>query len=364
MRTIISTFIAAILIFTNFSFAVSANPKLRAINRAKTNQLVAMLPESEAVVTVDIKRLFGEAMPIMLSSKPTMVADISSKIEQMRASTGVDIRKFDLVVAGVNAKRIETKVEDKVSSTFIPEAVMIARGEVDSAAVINAAKTASDNKYKEESLGGKIIYVFSAKDIAEKIKEKVAKDTTANKVENTEKLNKILGMDISDMAISAVDANTIAFGNVERVRAAVEGKTKMSSQVTSLLNRKQFSIINFAAKSPAGISDLLPIENDDLGKSIESIRYAFGNMDVVENNAVFGVTAKTQQSTHAQGLFDTLDVFQALGKMLLGSSKRPDQQLYARLLEQAKLSRSGTEVSLDIQVPKADMDILMGILIK
>ena len=50
--------------------------------------------------------------------------------------------------------------------------------------------------------------------------------------------------------------------------------------------------------------------------------------------------------------------------MALGSSKRADQQLYARLIENLALSKAETDVSMELQIPQADIDALMAILIK
>ena len=312
-----------------------------------------MLPDSEGVATVDVKRLFNEAVPSLLASKPAVINDITAKVDEFREFTGVDVRKFDLIVAGINSKKVGTKIE--------PEAVIIARGEIDSAGVISAAKKAADNKYKEESIGSKTIYVFSAKEIAEKIKEKAARSASE---ENKETVDKAWAMNISDLAISAHDANTVIFGNVERVRAAAEGKTKVSAQLTTLLNRKQFAVINFAAMMPAGMGEFVPVDNDELGAGINNIKSVFGSADIIDGNTSFSITAKLAQKADAEAFQDLLTVLQTFGKGALGSSKRTDQKLYARLLGNAKLSRVGADISLDINVPKADMDQLMGILIK
>lgn len=350
MQTRVFSFFAAILLLSNLVLVSTANPTVRSVKRAKTNQLVSMLPASDGIVTLDVKRFFGEALPIVLAAKPTMLNEILAKVAAMQERTGIDVRQFEFIVAGIAANKVGDKHE--------LDPVMIARGGVNSATIIAAAKTAADNKFKEESVSGKTMYTFAAKEIAAKIAD------NAGNAKNEKATDKFYGKLSSDLAIAAIDANTIVFGGATRVRQTLEGRSKPSAEITTLLNRKEFSVVNFAAKIPSGMSVFLPLENDELGKSVDSIQYAFGNMDIVAEQALFSMTAKTAQSSQAQELHDTLQVLQSLGKMALGSSKRPDQQLYARLIEKVKFGRSGSEVSLDLEIPKADMDMLMGILIK
>ncbi|HRJ88192.1 MAG: hypothetical protein JNK51_01290 [Blastocatellia bacterium] len=350
MQTRVFSFFAAILLLSNLVLVSTANPTVRSVKRAKTNQLVSMLPASDGIVTLDVKRFFGEALPIVLAAKPTMLNEILAKVAAMQERTGIDVRQFEFIVAGIAANKVGDKHD--------VDPVMIARGGVNSATIIAAAKTAADNKFKEESVSGKTMYTFAAKEIAAKIAD------NAGNAKNEKATDKFYGKLSSDLAIAAIDANTIVFGGATRVRQTLEGRSKPSAEITTLLNRKEFSVVNFAAKIPSGMSVFLPLENDELGKSVDSIQYAFGNMDIVAEQALFSMTAKTAQSSQAQELHDTLQVLQSLGKMALGSSKRPDQQLYARLIEKVKFGRSGSEVSLDLEIPKADMDMLMGILIK
>ena len=85
-------------------------------------------------------------------------------------------------------------------------------------------------------------------------------------------------------------------------------------------------------------------------------------MDVGVTGASLNLTARTLQNAQAQGLLETLEGLQMLGKAFLGGSKGPDKQVYARLIENAKFTAKGNEVMLDLQVPQSDIDILVGYL--
>lgn len=351
MKIRVFAFAAIAFLLSNFASVGSAGPTTKSVKRAKSNQLVAMLPASDAVATFDVKRFFDEALPTLLASNQPLLADVLAKVEKMNTTTGIDIRQFDLVAAGITAEQL-------AEGKYDVDGVMIARGDVNTAQMISLAKKAAGDKYKEETVNGKTMYVFAA---GELVKQKAPAVVDPSKQELAEK---VAAKMLKEIAVSAVDANTLAFGGVAKVREALEGKTKVGTDITELLNRKEFAAMNMAGKLPTGLKSFVPVANDELGNSIDSIKYFFGSMDVANGQMAMSVTARTQQISQAKQLYETLDVMQAFGKAALGSSKRTDQQLYARLIEKLVVARSGTEVSMDLVVPQADLDQLMAILTK
>ena len=352
MKHRLIAFFAAFLLLSNFTLLpAAAAAETPAVKRAKSDQLVAMLPAADAVVTVDIKRMFGEAVPMLLASKQAILGDVNAKIDEMRTKTGIDIRQFDLMAAGVTFTQ-------KADKKFATDAVVIARGAVSTSQIIAAARTAAKDKYKEETLAGRSIYIFSAKDAV------AAGRGAVTGTKDPGKFAKMIDKISGDIALTALDSNTVAFGDVDLVRSTVEARTRISADLITLLHKRPFAIANFAGKAPAGISSLLPVEQDEFSQSIESIKYAFGSMDAAGGVLSMNMTARTDGVESATQLYDTLEVLQAFGKMALGSSKRADQQLYARLIEGLALSKAETDVSMELQIPQADIDALMAILIK
>lgn len=343
--------LAFLALALQFSVPTLADGTAKRKQKLQTNQLVAMLPASDGVLTLHVQRFFNDAMPSVLAGNKGVLADVVAKIDEMKQKTGIDVRSFEYVAAGITVRPVNGKQDD-----FEP--VVIARGNVDTEKVIAAAKTAAKGKYREERSGDKVIYVFPAKEIADANRPANA-DPNAMKI-----VDKIIGQALNEVALSAISPNTIAFGKPERVRETIEGKTRVSSDLIELLNRKELVVVNMASKVPSGLGAFLPLDDDNLGKSLDSIRYIFGSMDVNAGTAVMNVTARTDKSADAQNLFDTLDGLKAVGGMLLGGSKRPDQQLYARLITNAKVSKLGSDVGLDISIPQSDMDALIAILTK
>ena len=126
---------------------------------ANSAAIVAMLPASDGVVVFDIKTFLGSALPQMLSGNQVMLAEVTKAIDEAKAKTGIDVRQFETLVAGVSATKIREKEYDL-------DSVLIARGQVSSGAVLAAAKLAAKGKYREEKVGEKTIFIFEAREVA------------------------------------------------------------------------------------------------------------------------------------------------------------------------------------------------------
>ncbi len=70
--------------------------------------------------------------------------------------------------------------------------------------------------------------------------------------------------------------------------------------------------------------------------------------------------ARTTKPEQAAGLKETLDGLKMVGIAILGGSKRADQKVYAKMVKSAKVTTSGTDVSLSVLVPQADIDVLVA----
>ena len=322
------------LLVANLGGSTFADSKAK---RAAFSQLVSLLPASDALVTLDAKRFFNEAMPQVLSANPTFLGKITGHMEEIRTKIGVDVRQFDDVVVGISARHVGVKNHDV-------DMVAIARGQSSAAAMIEAAKSKTAGKFREERVGSRVMYIFEPQNAV------------------TQAPPATVGGSLREVGVVALDDRTIAFGDVVRVRQTLQGNTKIGADLSGMVARNPAAIASFAAKPPAGLSAYIPLSNDELGKNIESIQYIYGNANVVAGNATVNVTARTQQNAQATGLLEAIEGLQIVGKAILGGSKAPDKRVYARLIESAKLSVRANELTLDLTVPQSDIDVLVGTL--
>ncbi len=317
----------------------------------QTSQLVALLPASDGIMTLDVQRLLSDALPQILSGNQPMLAKILGQIDEIKTKTGIDARQFQQIAIGVSAKQISAKEMDL-------EPILLARGTFNAAALLAVAKVASKGKYREEKVGDKAVYVF-------KIDEMVKKDNSQNKLAAKDSwfdkaIDRMFAGLSRELAVTAYDSTTLAIGSAARVRETLQSKTRVNNQLLDLVYRKQNVVMSFGMNLPNGLSGFVDFDNDELGKNLDAIRQIYGTFDVSGVNSNVAVTAKTFKPEQAQNLKDTLDGLQMVGKALLGASKGADKKVYGRMIDNAKISRTGDEIMLNLQVPQTDIDVLIG----
>lgn len=339
-------FTLSVLMINSAAFALADTPGIKSKPRA-ANDLVAMLPDSDGVATIDVKRFFSDAMPKVLSANQPMLGKIMTAITSLSTKTGIDLRKFEQVAFGAKFKGSDLNNMDV-------DAVAIARGDINAGALVAVARLASKGTYREEKVGERTLYIFTAKDIAEKnaagaknagvgdVMDKVAKELT------------------QEMAITSFDSNTLVFGSVDSVRRTLDRSTNVRPEITSLLSNKDTSVVTFAMSLPEATAKVFGLDNDELGKNVDSIRFMSGSMDVTTAGASFAMAARTAGADQAKSLGETIAGLQMVGKAFLGGSKRPDQRVYAKLIENAKVTVRDNDVTLDLAIAQADIDLLVA----
>lgn len=329
------------------NIAVFAKPAV-ANKRAASARLVSLLPASDAVAAFDSKRFLGDALPKVLAANQPMLSEIMAKVAEVESRTGIDLRKFDQVAVGATIRPIAG------TKNFDVQPVAIASGDINAGALISVAKLASKGTYREEKVGERTMYVFSAKDVMQKTSVTISNSKISSFFDEALK-----GL-TRDVAVASLDRNTLVLGAHAKVRETLEGRSRLAADLSSLLPAREAAVMTFAMKTPAGLAKLLPLDNDELGANIDSIRYLSGWLDVAAPGATVQMMARTTKPEQASGLKETLEGLQMIGGAFLGSSKRADQQVYGRMIKNARFEARGTDVTLDLAVPQSDIDILIG----
>lgn len=349
----------------------SANAAIDAKKSAsQTAQLAALLPESDAVATLDARRLVGEALPQILSGDTALLNEIVGKIDEVKTKTGFDLRQFEQIAVGVSSRKTGAQAIDL-------QPVVLARGTFNANALIALGKIAANGKFREEKIGDRSIYVFSPKQLMQNSKFRTAPlpqqksspadSSAAPSSAPTRTLTvferaveRMLDNLSREVAVAAYDGNTLAIGSLARVRETF-GARRISADALNLVSRRPNAVAAVGLKLPDGVSDLIPsIGNDEIGQTIDSIRFLAGSFDVNDGAASISIAAKTAQPAQAQNLFEQLEGLRMLGKMFVGGNKGADKEVYNRMLENVKIERAASEVTLDLQVPQTDINILLS----
>jgi hypothetical protein len=234
---------------------------------------------------------------------------------------------------------------------------VLARGQFNAASIMTTVKSVGAGKYREEKIGERTVYVFSPQTVVEQGAGKIEQKSNS-KVAGF--IGKLLPALNKEMALTAFDNNTLVLGSLTRVRDAfAAAKTRVSPEVLNLVSRKPNAIASFGAQLPSGLAPFLELDDDAFGNSLRGIRQLSGSMDVAGGNAVVSVLARTVDAEQAKGLKDTISGFQGFAGILKGS-KREDQKVYGRMLESVRVAQNANEVTLDLQVPQADINVLIG----
>jgi hypothetical protein len=313
----------------------------------QASRLISLLPASDAVAVFDTRRFFFNALPQILSANQPLLSEITAKIDEMQTKTGIDLRKFDQIAVGIAYIQISATETDY-------EPVVIAGGDINAGALLAVSKLESKGTYREEKIGTHTVYVFTAKAVV----KKTAVNTTNSKVAGA--VDRAMDGLSKEIAVADIDNNTVAIGTLDRVRETLEGRTHVAADLTGLLSQKETAVSSFSARSPGGMSKWLPLENDHLGTNLNAIQVVAGSLDVAAAGTTLQLMARTKTAEQAQGLKETLDGLQMVGKAFLSKAKRTDQQVYSRMLNNAKLGLHLNELTLELMVPQSDIDILVA----
>ena len=335
---------ALVLSAVSFSFAETKTKKSAT---RQTNQLASQLPNSDAVVIMDMQRLMRDALPQLFSGRMQFLNEINTQIDDVKNQIGIDLRQFEQLAVGFTFKQTPTQ-------KIVFEPIVLARGRLNAISILETSKSAAKGKFREEKNGASTIYIFSLKEILQNNKPK------AKTPQDEEKFNKMLGRVPSELAVIAVDNNTLAIGSPVRVREMIGGKSRVSPDILSLVNRNANSMMSFGGNVPAGLSKILKLDIDQLGRNLDSIRQVFGGMNVAGGNTLVSIAAKTFKPEQATELEESLSGLQMIGRGFLGGMKGADKQVYARMVESAKITRAADEVTINLQVSNSDLSILLG----
>lgn len=315
--------------------AARAARGLAAPQAARAAGEVVPLPASDAVVFVELRRLFAEAVPRAFAGNPEKIAQINADVEQFKARTGIDARQFDRLAVGARLTNPTPTV------TKVDNIVAIARGTFSPGALVAAGRLMSGGRYRETRRGGKTVYIFSLNDQV--------------------KLFGLLKMRVSDLAVAALDANTLAVGDPEGVHGAIDaaaGRGRVSAEMVTLARRNPNAIVGFGGNLPPAATSHLNTGMAEIDKSLASIRQFYGSVGTTANGFDMLTVLRTQTAADARNLNDTIEAVRQFAPALLSMSGKGNQ-LAQKAIESLKISTQGSEVQVRTELTPGDLAAIM-----
>jgi len=301
---------------------------------ASLNDPAALLPSSDAILTVDVKRVLNDALPLFFADDPAALADVNAEIQKFKTETGLDPRSFDRVAVGV-------KFQFPRQGVITSDTVAIARGTFQAGAIVSAGKIAATGKYEEQKYGASTIYIF-----------------------NLNKNVKMLGLvntRVSQLAVVAIDKNTLAMGDLNLVKATLDSKkgSQPNAELIGLASHSPEAFLGFGGNVPANIADGINFPSDQISQNVKSIRQVYGSATVAGTQLDVFASAKTNNPDEAASLNDTLIGLKQLGAMVVPQLKVDQRKLAQNALDNLKIDVAGNEVQLKLSIPQADIATLM-----
>jgi hypothetical protein len=312
--------------------------KSATVSAPAANDPLVMLPASDAVAIIDIKRVLTEAMPRALEGNPARLAEANAEIDRFKTRTGIDLRSFDRIAAGL-------RFNDRSSAADEERKVAIARGTFNAGAIVAAGRVAAKGKYREEKHSEKTIYIFT--------------------LEQQLKLFGMLNLSVTELAVTSLDTNTLAMGDPAGVRAAIDAWSgrgeRVHAELVELSTRNPNAMIGFSAKLPPSAAQSLDIDNEEITKNIASIRQVYGSIGTTPAGFDMLTVARTENADQAQSLNDTIAAAKQFAAVLASHVSRDTDKgkLVKNALDSMKVTTAGNEVQIKLELAQTDIATLV-----
>lgn len=298
--------------------------------------LMASLPESDAVVQIKVNQLLNEAMPRIFSGNPGKFSEVNASIDRFKERTGLDPRMFQQVALGIRF----TYPAEGVTKF---QTVGLANGTFSSAAMVAAGRVASNGKYREEKHGDKTIYIFT--------------------LEENIKLLGLFDLRVNELAASPLDTNTLALGDPEAVRAAIDAsrsRKRVNAELIALASKDPNAVIGFGSNMSEQLVSNLDIGNAPIAADLKTLRQVYGSVGTTERDLALFIAARAMNAQAAKSLGDTLEGLKQFGSFFVGRLSGARGVLAKSALTNLKIVADANELQIRTSVSQAEVGPLLG----
>ncbi len=322
---------------------------------ASSGNALSSLPASDIVITVDTQRLLSETLPTMLADNPALLAKANTKIELFNTEMGIDLRTFDSVAVGLR---------------FVPpsadnfDAVVVASGHFNSSQVIEAAFATAKKKHgdfqrREEQREGKTIFIVDETRRATLKSAPPAATTDTPQVEGEAKFESRPNRSSKQMAIVALDATTLAFGDLKSVRAAVDaslGRERVDDELVRMATQNPSALIGFSGRIPSAMTEKMAASSKGMeAKYMASIRKFYGSLSTVGADIETFVAVQTEKPNQAQDISQALNAMKLLSGFSIAQPSRGEIRSLAEVLKDLSITAQDNEVQIKLNIKQKDL---------
>jgi hypothetical protein len=337
-KKIYSSLIALTVAFAALTAPAAARAqKTTTVAATSASALLPALPTSDVAMFVDVQKVLNDALPRALADDKAKMAQINSEIDSFKTRYGIDARQFERVAVAL-------RFNNRSQTVVTADTVALAQGRFNAGAMIAAARLVMKGKYQEQKYGGQTIYTFNINDRV--------------------KWLGLLNMRVSTVSVAALDANTLAMGDLNLVQAAVDahaGRGRISPELVQMATRNPNAILGFAANVPSHVSQNTGIDNEEISKSIRAIRQAYGSVGTTATGFDMLMVARTERPEQAQNLNDSFAALKQFSSFIVAQLPAAKGKLAQNVIDNMKVTTVGNDLQIRLEVAQTDIAALASI---
>jgi hypothetical protein len=292
------------------------------------NGALPNLPESDALVYFNLRRLLNDALPRILPEKT--LAEMKSGIDQVKQKTGIDLYGIENATLGLKFNKLTL-------SGSAPDFVFVVRGSFNADALLSLMRIGLNGKYTEQKYGSRTITTMKMSDLMSAGDNKTAPAIPG----------------VAQISVTSLDSGTVALGSPEYLKAAIDaqsGQHLINPELIALAMKDPDALFSVAGIVPPGVlSSLAPKEtqgNEEIAKLLSGIDQIYLSLGMDAANFNLLLTIRTGTAENARTLSGLLDMItHAVG----GDVK--DKTAKA-VLDSLKVTTEGSEVQVRTAIPQ------------
>jgi hypothetical protein len=263
------------------------------------------------------------------------MAEVNAELTKFKTNTGLDPWSFEQMAVGLQYSYPSEGVTKL-------QTVAITRGGFNAGAIVAAGRLAANGKYQEQKYQGKTIYLFN--------------------LDQQIKLAGLWDIKVRDLAVTSIDANTFAMGDLEAVQGAIDAnrlRKHANPELISMASRDPNAIVGFGGNLTEALMENLRITNDSIARELTAVRKVYGSLGMTSADLELTVAAQTIDADSARNLGDTVEGLKQLGGLFIGRLSAVKGALARTALANLKITTQGNELQIRTAVAQSQVSPLM-----
>jgi hypothetical protein len=315
-----------LLLLTSLATASAQTPSNLNVAQSAINNL-ANLPEADALIYANPQRVFSEAAPKVMT--PADLTKMREGFAEIKKAVGIDPGTIDTLVVALRFRK--PSAELKFSP---PEVLAVVNGDFSSESLMTLARIYLQDRARDEKHGAKTLTILKIEEIAKE----------------AEKISFLKAY--SEIAIASLGVNTIALGNIEYVKAALDaadGTNRISAPALNSLMRDPTALVSAAGSPLAAFAKSFGMRGTETTPRDPRCETVFGNFYAAVS--MQGSSFVLRGAMNADNP-DTAKIINGLfsGLMSEAVDAIPDKTAQS-VLKQLTLSAKESEVVVEATVP-------------